>query len=127
MENTGGINMPVTGNKEGLKQEVLDKLEEISRSTGKTVYITSGYREGDPRNHGKGIAVDIHIDGMDSVEISRELEKVGFTGLGQYYNYDDSMTNFAHGDLRDTETKYVQIEDAPGSRKFIKWPEEPWK
>jgi|GEM_PF-4224761 len=123
--------MPVTGNKEGLKQEVLDKLEEISRNTGKTVYITDGYRDEQKdmptKTHGQGIAADIYIDGMNTVEISRELEKVGFTGLGQYYNNDNSMTTFAHGDLRDAETKWVHREDAQGSRKFIKWPEEPWK
>lgn len=119
--------MPITGNKDGLSQEALNKLEEISRNTGKTVHITSGYREGDSGTHGKGIAADIYIEGMNSIEISRELEKVGFKGIGQYFNSDGSPSTFAHGDLRDSEARWVHREEGSGTRKFIPWPEEPWK
>ncbi len=47
----------------GLERELLEKLELAESLYGQDFEISSGYRVGDNRSHGEGLAVDIAIGG----------------------------------------------------------------
>jgi hypothetical protein len=95
----------VIGNTKGLRPEVIEKLEEISKNTGKPVTVTpeGAFRKikpGETSAHNYGLAVDIKIPGYNTEQIADELRKVGFTGIGCYYDNDGTPRMFAHGDIR---------------------------
>jgi len=107
----------VIGNTKGLRPEVIEKLEEISKNTGKPVTVTpeGAYRKIEKvikivkgkkvetetlSAHNYGLAADIKIPGYNTEQIADELRKVGFTGIGCYYDNDGTPRMFAHGDIR---------------------------
>jgi hypothetical protein len=95
----------VIGNTKGLRPEVIEKLEEISKNTGKPVTVTpeGAFRKikpGETSAHNYGLAADIKIPGYNTEQIADELRKVGFTGIGCYYDNDGTPRMFAHGDIR---------------------------
>ncbi|MCP4117571.1 MAG: hypothetical protein GY737_19675 [Desulfobacteraceae bacterium] len=94
--------MGVTGEVADVKQEVLNKLKSISERLKKDVKIVSGKRDGDidKSPHNTGIAADIKISGLKTVALCDELEKEGFTGIGEYYTANEEEYEFAHGDIR---------------------------
>ncbi len=74
---------------EGLERELVDKLgiaESLMHpAKGEYFEITSGYREGDPRTHGKGLAVDIAVvNARQRFRIVRALIRAGFNRIGVY-------------------------------------------
>jgi len=96
----------VTGKTDGLAQEVIDKLMQVSKNTKKPVEIISGAGKGSRTGttaHQTGLAADVYIPGLDSEQIADELAKAGFAGIGVYYNNDGTPTNTAHGDIRGSE------------------------
>lgn len=95
----------VTGEIDGLRPQVMDKLLEVSRNTGKPVDIISGHdkRHGTSA-HNYGLAADVTIPGYNSEQIAAELAKAGFNGVGVYRNKDGTPTNTAHGDIRGEPT-----------------------
>jgi hypothetical protein len=95
----------VKGKIDKLPKEVMDKLREISKITRKPVTVTSGVREKLPGTKGESahyyhLAADIEIPGLKTEGIAELMRKVGFTGVGCYYNSDGTETTFAHGDIR---------------------------
>jgi uncharacterized protein YcbK (DUF882 family) len=84
----------VIGEVKDLNPEVIKKLEVVAKNTGKDVKVISGYEvrvhlegknEGKPRRsaHNDHIAVDVQIDGLNSEQIAKELEKARFSGIGR--------------------------------------------
>lgn len=109
----------ITGNRDRLLPLLIDKLEEVSKNTGKDVNITSGFRTGGSGRHETMLAADVSIEGLNTFEICRELIKAGFTGLGQYINFDGTPAMFSHGDIIPSRAgRWVQFETALGSRRF---------
>ncbi len=94
--------MPIQGPVDGLVQQLLDKLESLSRRLNKTVVITSGKRSGDVNAsaHNSGIAADFYVAGMNSIALADEIVDEGFTGVGEYYKADSTEERFAHADIR---------------------------
>ncbi len=91
-----------------MKQEVIDKLYQLSRKTGKPVQVITGGGAGKGNRagwtaHEHGLAADVYIEGYNSKEIADKLAEVGFTGIGVYYNKDWTPTSTAHGDIRGSE------------------------
>ena len=111
--------MPVTGDTQGLHNEVLTRLERISKRLGKDVVVTSGKRPGSPSDsaHNSGIAADARVDGLTSVAFADELVKEGFTGVGEYYTEGGAEERFAHGDLRGLPAAAAAGPYAPGGSK----------
>ncbi len=94
----------IIGNTSGLKQEVIDKLLELSRNVGQPVNIVSGHdKRAGTSAHNYGLATDVYIEGYNSKKIADELARVGFTGIGVYHNKDGTPINTAHGDIRGSE------------------------
>lgn len=54
-------------------------LQAAAERTGMNVQAYSGYRPGDPRFHGKGIATDVRIIGPDGKEIPNYQDAAGFS------------------------------------------------
>jgi hypothetical protein len=94
--------MAITGAVAGLKKEVLAKLNTITTRLNKDIFISSGKRDGgvDSSPHHSGIAVDIKIKGMKTIDIADELVVAGFSAVGEYYDKQGNEFSFAHGDIR---------------------------
>lgn len=95
--------MAVTGKTDGLKKELLDKLDALSTRLDEDIEVTSGKREGpaDKSAHNSGIAADVKTASKNSIEMADELVVDGFAGVGEYYDSDKKTPlKFAHGDIR---------------------------
>lgn len=68
-----------------MNTEFLRLLDEFREFVGKPVIIHSDYREGDGSSqHHLGLAVDIHIKGLDVLDQYLLAEKFDFSGIGVY-------------------------------------------
>lgn len=65
-----------------VRPHFLSWLEGVRIDFGKPMTINSGYREGDPKAHGKGLAVDVGIHGADALELINITTEHGVLGLG---------------------------------------------
>ncbi len=100
----------IIGDTSGLKPDVVEKLLEVSRNTGKPVTVISGHdKRAGTSAHNYGLATDVMIPGYNSEQMAAELAKAGFSGIGVYHNKDWSPTFTAHGDVRGS----VAAKDTP--------------
>ena len=53
--------------------------EAIRMDVGRVVHVTSGYRHGDPRQHGAGQAMDIQVEGMTPLELIGRIHRLAST------------------------------------------------
>lgn len=68
-----------------MSQELIEKLDRARAIAGVPFKISSSFREGDPKAHGKGEAVDIVCDNSTyRFRIIKALILVGFTRIGVY-------------------------------------------
>lgn len=68
---------------DGLTQETrmaLDRLGERVRAMGGRLVLTSAYRPGNPRLHGRGAAVDVWVPGWSPERIKEAAAGTGFIG-----------------------------------------------
>ena len=56
-------------------------LEAIRREVGQPLRVTSGYRHGDPLQHGAGQAADIQADGLSPLYLLRLVRRMANAGL----------------------------------------------
>jgi hypothetical protein len=56
-------------------------LEVIRATVGKPLRVTSGYRHGDPLQHGQGQAADIQADGLSPLYLLRLVRRLHNAGL----------------------------------------------
>lgn len=56
-------------------------LEVIRATVGKPLRVTSGYRHGDPLQHGQGQAADIQADGLSPMYLLRLVRRLHNAGL----------------------------------------------
>jgi len=116
--------MAVTGDTDGLVQQVMDKLEAISSDLGETVHVLSGKRSDgsvDASAHNSGIAADVSIDSLSTAAVADALVDAGFSGVGEYYKADGTTSrNFAHGDIRGLQGSEHSGAYAPGGTKSAK-------
>jgi len=115
-------------NAEGLHPQVLRRLRAMEKSLPKPVvpeplmWVNSGKRKGKKSRsmHDQGLAVDLAICGMKSVQIARKLRAAGFTCVIEYFNSKLQPCNMAHGDLRNT--RMAKGPYAPGGAKATTCP-----
>ncbi len=70
---------------EGLERELEEKIGVAESLYGSDFEITSGYREGDARSHGEGLAVDIAIGGSaERYAVVKALLRAGLLRVGVY-------------------------------------------
>lgn len=76
---------------EGIRPELVDKLQAMRSDYAKPMVITSGYRcpqhpaevkKNAPGAHSLGLAADIGVQGADAHKILELAFKHGFTGIG---------------------------------------------
>lgn len=68
-----------------MEYHFINRLDMFRKMIDKPIIIHSSYREGDPRYHGKGEAVDIHIKGISLLCAYALANESGlFGGIGVY-------------------------------------------
>jgi len=89
----------------GMSDVLLSKLDELRELAGEPIHISCMYRcpkhnaevGGVPNSqHVDGTAADIYCDGLTVDELADLAVKVGFDGIGRYYD-----SQFVHVDVRD--------------------------
>lgn len=87
---------------------LLQYLDAFREEVGKPVFVTSGYRKDDPRQHGLGRAVDIVCPDWDRplFDLYLVAERFGFGGLGIYRDwfYNGKRVGGLHLDVRMLDT-----------------------
>lgn len=76
---------------EGIRPEIMDKVQELRNRYGKPMPETSGYRcpqhpdeikKTVPGAHQLGLAIDIGLQGKEAYELLKLAFEMGFTGIG---------------------------------------------
>ena len=92
---------------DGIKTELMDKLQALRTAYGKPMRITSGYRcpkhpveakKSVPGAHALGLAADVGVDGAEAYRILALAFELGFTGIGVQQK---GTGRFIHLDVRD--------------------------
>ncbi len=87
------------GDKVMLSSELVHMLETAERLAGFEFEITSGFREGDGKSHGKRLAVDIACRGSRiRFLLLRSLFRVGFRRIGIYASHVHTDVNLTRDD-----------------------------
>jgi zinc D-Ala-D-Ala carboxypeptidase len=93
----------------GIKEELVAKLQEMRTKYGKPMKITSGYRcpqhpiearKTVPGAHALGLAADIGVEGAEAHRILQLAFELGFTGIGVQQK---GTGRFIHVDIRKGE------------------------
>lgn len=73
------------GNPDKLNPALVYALDALRAMTGRKITINNAYRAGDDKEHGKGNAADIVIEGLSVIDqlIAAERTRL-FTGIGIY-------------------------------------------
>lgn len=94
---------------DGIREEVVAKLQVMRTAYGKPMKITSGYRcpqhpieakKSTPGAHALGLAADIGVEGAEAHKILSLAFKQGFTGIGVQQK---GTGRFIHVDIRNGE------------------------
>lgn len=80
---------------------LVDILKNAAVTSGKSVEAFSGYRPGDPRFHGKGLATDVNILGTDGKPIPNYQNASAFRSYEQYAQYARAYQMKAYPELAD--------------------------
>ena len=91
-----------------LSSELILELDAFRAFLGEKIVVTSGYREGDPHEHGKGLAVDIVIPKLGKMKLVNALfaaMRFKFRGIGIYsdWAYKGEVVGGLHLDMRVAE------------------------
>jgi zinc D-Ala-D-Ala carboxypeptidase len=91
---------------DGVKPQLMDKLQALRNRYGKPMRITSGYRcpqhpvearKTTPGAHALGLAADVGVEGAEAYQILKLAFELGFTGIGVQQK---GSGRFIHLDVR---------------------------
>jgi uncharacterized protein YcbK (DUF882 family) len=94
-------------NADGIKEELVAKIQQLRVKYGKPMKITSGYRcpshpieakKSTPGAHALGLAADIGVESGDAYKVLKIAFELGFTGIGVQQK---GAGRFIHLDIRD--------------------------
>jgi uncharacterized protein YcbK (DUF882 family) len=94
---------------DGIKEELVAKIQQLRTNYGKPMRITSGYRcpqhpiearKAAPGAHALGLAADIGVEGAEAHRILQLAFELGFTGVGVQQK---GTGRFIHVDIRNGE------------------------
>ena len=94
---------------DGVKPELLDKIQALRTAYGKPMKVTSGYRcpqhpieakKSTPGAHALGLACDIGVEGGEAYSVLKLAFAAGFTGIGVQQK---GSGRFIHLDIRNGE------------------------
>lgn len=108
------------GDPDRLDAVLLMKVDDLRDSIGMPIHVTSGFRDGDPKEHGRGLALDIVCPGVPLLDFWIEAERYAFPGLGVYsdWHWDGVTTGGLHVDQRVLGT---QIGGHPTEYRGARW------
>jgi hypothetical protein len=113
-----GVNMIQVG------QQVKTLLTDLQRKLDCQIVVTSGYRQGDKAEHGKGQAVDIIVPDYKGrlLDLYMIAERFNFGGIGVYpeWSFNGVVTGGLHLDTRVnlTGARWVGVKVA-GSNEYL--------
>ena len=96
---------------DGIKPELMDKLQTLRTKYGKPLRVTSGYRcpqhpiearKSTLGAHASGLAVDLGVQYKDAHEVLRIAFELGFSGIGVQQK---GSGRFIHLDVADTDNR----------------------
>ena len=95
------------GDPDKMDSELLMKLDDLREFVGMPIFVTSGYRDGDPKEHGKGVAADVVCPNLSILDFYLAAERFAFRGLGLYphWSWDGIVTGGLHLDTRNLGTR----------------------
>ena len=91
---------------DGVREDLVARLQELRTRYGKPMQITSGYRcpqhpvearKTSPGAHAMGLAADVGVDGVEAHQILKLAFELGFTGIGVQQK---GSGRFIHLDIR---------------------------
>lgn len=107
-----------------MEYHFINRLDQFRKMIGKPIIIHSSYREGDPKSHGRGEAVDVHIVGISLLCAYVLASESGlFGGIGVYPNWNNPGL---HLDMRPQKARWGSYSKAsptvqvPFDSEFIK-------
>lgn len=94
----------IKGSMVGLEADVVNELNKLDALLKTEIIITSGYRQGDSGEHGKGLAVDIVVPAYAGrlLDLYLSSERLGWKGIGVYPTWKAAgkTTGGLHLDMR---------------------------
>jgi zinc D-Ala-D-Ala carboxypeptidase len=91
---------------DGIKEELVAKIQQLRTKYGKPMRITSGYRcpqhpvearKSTPGAHALGLAADVGVEGAEAYKVLQIALELGFTGIGVQQK---GSGRFIHLDVR---------------------------
>lgn len=112
------------GDYDKLSQELLTEVDKLAQFLGQELLITSGYRAGDPNQHGKGFAVDIvPTKAIKLMDLYLAAERFSFKGIGVYPNWslNGSVVGGLHLDKRavDMGARWIGLNQSASNPDYI--------
>lgn len=96
-------------NYDAVEQSVKDELNKLSELLQKDIYVSSAYRAGDPKEHGKKLAVDVMCPALPLLDFFLAASRFKFKGIGVYPDWDidgkGPKCGGLHLDMRDEEDR----------------------
>lgn len=109
----------VWGDPDKMDAMLLLKLDSLRSFIDKPIHVLSGYREGDKKQHGMGLAVDIVCPDISLLDFWIAAERYNFNGIGVYphWRYDGVVVGGIHVDERVLGTRIGSVSsDLMGAR-----------
>lgn len=113
-----GVNMIQVG------QQIKTLLTDLQRRINSQIVVTSGFRQGDKAEHGKGQAVDIIVPDYKGrlLDLYMTAERFNFGGIGVYpeWSFNGVVTGGLHLDTRPlTPGRWVGVKGADGVNQYL--------
>lgn len=106
-----------------LSDELLDMAEALRAAAGRPIYVMSGYRVGDPKFHGKGMALDLICPGLSLSRLFAlaELHCKGGIGVYPHWKFHDGvMYGGIHIDTGPAGRRWMGVKDpADSDQRYI--------
>ncbi len=111
---------------EGLSALLMAKVTAFQSYIACPVIVTSALREGDPAEHGKGLAIDIIVPAYEGrlMDLYLAAERFNFGGIGVYpdWHYNGMQSGGLHVDVRMAPGKgarWTGIKDKSGKNQYL--------
>lgn len=88
-------------NYERVSEKVRSEL--VKMSAGRTIFVSSAFREGDNKEHGKGLALDIICPEMELLDFYILATRFDWVGIGVYpdWQINGDICGGLHVDMRE--------------------------